>query len=258
MRLCLDVGNTHIYGGIFEGETLSFQFRYPSHRSCTSDEIGIFLKNYLNEINITPGSIKAVAYCSVVPALDYSIRSAFIKYFSIEPFVLQAGIKTGLQIKYKNPTEVGTDRVANAIAAAHLFEKQNIIIVDLGTATTFEAITEKGEFLGGTILPGLQMQMRALHEYTSNLPPVRIIKPTAALGQSTAANIQSGLYFGQKGAIKEMLSEFTRTLFRNEKPIVIGTGGLSYLFEEDGIFTALIPDLVLQGLRIAFDKNELT
>lgn len=255
MRLCLDVGNTHFYGGIFKGETLSFQFRYPSKSCCTSDEIGIFLKNYLREMDLPHTAIQSVAYCSVVPSLDYSIRSAFVKYFSIEPFVLQAGVKTGLQIKYKNPTEVGTDRVANAIAAAHLFPNQNIIIVDLGTAMTFEAITAKGEFLGGTILPGLQMQMRALHENTSNLPPVRIVKPLSALGQSTAANIQSGLYFGQKGAIKEMLAEFTRSLFNNAPPIVIGTGGFAYFYEEENLFTTIIPDLVLQGLRIAYEKN---
>lgn len=255
MQLCLDVGNTHIYGGIFNADTLAFQFRYPSKNYCTSDEIGIFLKNYLREMDLSPTVIGSVAYCSVVPSLDYSIRSAFVKYFSIEPFVLQTGVKTGLQIKYKNPTEVGSDRVANAIGAAHLFPNQNIIIADLGTATTFEAITAKGEFLGGTILPGLQMQMRALNENTSNLPPVRIIKPLCALGQSTAANIQSGLYFGQKGAIKEMLAEFTRSLFNNVTPIVIGTGGFAYLYEEENLFTTLIPDLVLQGLRIAYEKN---
>ncbi len=255
MLLCLDVGNSHIYGGLFKEGSLFLQFRYPSKNSCTSDEIGIFLKNYLREMEISPDAIQSVAYCSVVPSLDYSIRSAFVKYFSIEPFVLQAGVKTGLKIKYKNPTEVGTDRVANAIAAAHLFENQNIIIADLGTATTFEAITHEGEFLGGTILPGLQMQVRSLHEYTSNLPPVRIIKPNTALGQSTSANIQSGLYFGHKGAIKEMLQEFTHSLFGNVPPVVIGTGGFAYLYEEENLFTTIIPDLVLQGLRIAYEKN---
>lgn len=255
MRLCLDIGNTHIYGGLFEGEVLSHQFRYPSMGSCTSDEIGIFLKNYLREIDVPFDKIKAVAYCSVVPSIEYSIRSAFIKYFSLEPFILQAGARTGLQIKYKNPTEVGTDRIANAIAGAHLFPGQNIIIADLGTTTTFEAITAKAEFLGGTIIPGLQMQVRALHEHTANLPPVRIVKATSALGQSTTANIQSGLYYGQMGAIKETLYAFTKELFNNVKPVVIGTGGFSYLYEDENLFTTIIPDLVLQGLRIAYDKN---
>lgn len=255
MRLCLDIGNTHIYGGLFEGERLSHPFRYPSKGSCTSDEIGIFLKNYLRELDIHPDKIKEVAYCSVVPSLDYSIRSAFIKYFSLEPFVLQAGVKTGLQIKYKNPTEVGPDRIANAIAAYHHFPKKNIIIVDLGSATTFEAISANGAFLGGAIIPGLQMQMRALNEYTANLPPVRILKVNAAIGQSTTSNIQSGLYYGQRGAIREILGAITEETFHNEAPVVIGTGGFAQIFESDQLFDAIFPDLVLHGLRIAYDKN---
>ncbi|HRE33192.1 MAG TPA: type III pantothenate kinase, partial [Candidatus Berkiella sp.] len=147
MLLCLDIGNSHIYGGIFQGEQLSFQFRYPSTNRCTSDELGLFLKTYLREMQIPIEQIAAVAYCSVVPSLDYSVRSAFVKYFSKEPFVLQAGVKTGLQIKYKNPTEVGADRIANAIAAHHLFPQKNVIIVDLGTATNFEVISANGSFL---------------------------------------------------------------------------------------------------------------
>ncbi|MBS0288440.1 MAG: type III pantothenate kinase [Proteobacteria bacterium] len=255
MLLCLDVGNTHIYGGLFQGEQLAFQFRYPSKNCCTSDELGIFLKSYLREIGIEPANVKQVAFCSVVPSLDYSIRSAFVKYFSIDPFVLQAGIKTGLQIKYKNPTEVGADRIANAIAALHLFPQKNVIIVDLGTATSFEVISSSGAFLGGAIIPGLQMQMRALNEKTANLPPVRILRPGVALGQSTLTNIQSGLYYGHKGAIKELLTTITNEMFMDKPPVIIGTGGFAYLFEEDGLFDTIFPDLVLHGLRIAYAKN---
>lgn len=255
MQLCLDIGNTHIHAGLFEGDNLAHQFRYPTQNSCTSDELGIFLKGYLREFDISISRIKAVSYCSVVPSLEYSIRSAIIKYFSLEPFVLQAGIKTGIQIKYKNPSEVGADRIANAIAGTHLFPGKNIVIVDLGTATTFEAINAEQVFLGGTILPGLQMQMRALHEFTANLPPVRIVKMHSALGQSTTTNIQSGLYYGHKGTIKEMLASFTQELFNNTPPVVIGTGGFAYLYEDEGLFTTIVQDLVLQGLRIAYDKN---
>lgn len=255
MLLCLDVGNTHIYGGIFDQSQLAFQFRYPSKSCCTSDELGIFLKNYLKEIGLGPEKIKHVSYCSVVPSLDYSIRSAFVKYFNIDPFVLQAGVKTGLQIKYKNPGEVGADRIANAIAASSQYSQKNIIIVDLGTATSFEVISSSGAFLGGAIIPGLQMQMRALNEKTANLPPVRILKPAAALGQSTAANIQSGLYFGQRGAIREIISTISQEMFKGEPHVVIGTGGFAHLFEEDNLFDVIFPDLVLQGLRIAYEKN---
>jgi len=255
MLLCLDIGNTHIYGGLFENEVLSFQFRYPSKDGGTSDELGIFLKNYLREMNISPTSIKSVAFCSVVPSLEYSIRSAFIKYFSLTPFVLQADVKTDLHIHYKNPSEVGTDRLANAIGAYHHFPQKNIIITDLGTATTFEAISEKGVFLGGAIIPGLPMQMRALNEYTANLPPVRIIKTQAALGQSTTSNIQAGLYYGLKGAIRTILESITSEAFHADPPILIGTGGFSYLYQDEKLFDVIMPDLVLQGLRIAYYKN---
>lgn len=255
MLLCLDIGNSHIYGGIFQGEQLSFQFRYPSTNRCTSDELGLFLKNYLREMNIASSQIKAVAYCSVVPSLDYSIRSAFVKYFGLEPFVLQAGVKTGLQIKYKNPTEVGADRIANAIAAHHLFPEKNVIIVDLGTATNFEVIAANGTFLGGAIMPGLQMQMRALNEHTANLPPVRILKPANALGQTTTSNIQAGLYYGHRGAIREILTSITHEMFEGKKPTVLGTGGFAQLYESDQLFDAIFPDLVLQGVRIAYGKN---
>jgi len=255
MLLCIDVGNTHIHGGIYDSEKLSFQFRYPSKTFCTSDELGIFLKNYLREMEIEPNRIHQVAVCSVVPSLDYSIRSAFIKYFALEPFILQAGVKTGLQIKCKNPLEVGTDRIANAIAAIHQFPQKNIIVVDLGTATTVEIITSNSVFLGGAILPGLQMQMRALNENTAKLPPVPIVKAHTALGQCTLSSIQSGLYYGHKGAIKEMLSTITAEVFHETAPIIIGTGGFAHLFEQDNLFNVLCSDLVLQGLRVAYYKN---
>lgn len=255
MLLCLDVGNSHFYGGIFHDNDLSFQFRYPSNRSCTSDELGLFLKTYLREMAIDQNKIAAVATCSVVPSLDYSVRSAFLKYFKLDPFVLQAGVKTGLQIKYKNPTEVGADRIANAIGAHSHYPNHNIIIVDLGSATSLEVIAKDGTFLGGAILPGIQMQMRSLNEHTANLPPVRITRTQSPIGQSTTSNIQSGLYYGKKGAIRELINEITQTAFQGEKPIVIGTGGFSHIFEEDNLFDSVLPDLVLQGLRIAYLKN---
>ena len=255
MLLCLDVGNSHIYGGIFQDEQLSYQFRYPSTNRCTSDELGLFLKNYLREMKIDSEQIKAIAYCSVVPSLDYSIRSAFVKYFSLEPFVLQGGVKTGLQLKYKNPSEIGADRVANAIAAHHLFPNKNVIIVDLGTATNFEVLAANGTFLGGAIMPGLQMQMRALNEHTANLPPVRIVNPANALGQTTTSNIQAGLYYGHRGAIREIVASITEEMFKDSPPLVIGTGGFAQLYESDHLFDAIFPDLVLQGLKIAYQRN---
>lgn len=255
MLICLDIGNTNIYGGIFENDVLIYQFRYPSNNSCTSDQFGIFLKTYLREVGIDPQRVQHGIFCSVVPSLDYSITAAFIKYFGFTPFILQGGAKTGLQIKYKNPTEIGADRIANAMAALHSYPGRNIIVIDLGTATTFEIISAQGEFLGGAILPGIQMQMRALHTQTSKLPPVRIVKPAAMLGQSTMMNIQSGLYYGHRGAIKEMIAGVSAEMFADSPPVVIGTGGFSHLYEKDQIFHKVVPELVLEGLKIAYAKN---
>lgn len=258
MLLCLDVGNTHIYGGIFTEtqNALKFPFRYPSRSSFTSDELGIFLKTYLREMGIAQNAITDVAICSVVPSLDYSIRSAFVKYFDRDPYILDPNKQQVLSIQYDNPQEMGADRIANAIGARHLYPAQHCIIVDLGSATTFEVISKTGTCLGGAILPGLQMQMRALNDHTANLPPVRIQKMQLALGHSTTTNIQSGLYFGHLGAIQGILQNMIETQFADSRPVVIGTGGFASLYEQAGIFNTIIPDLVLQGLRFAYMSDQ--
>jgi type III pantothenate kinase len=203
-------------------------------------------------VGIETNQIKQIAISSVVPSLDYSLRAAFIKYFSLEPYILQPHVVKKLKIKYKNPEEIGADRLANVIAASHYYPDKNIIIVDLGTATTFEAISAQGEFLGGAILPGLPTQMQALHEKTANLPRVNILKPDQVVGQSTIANIQSGLYYGHCGAIREIIQKISHEIFQGKPPFVIGTGGFSQLFEKEDLFQVLSPDLVLHGLYLAF------
>lgn len=266
MLLCLDVGNTHIFGGLFADahSPLTFPFRYPSRSSYTSDELGIFLKAYLREMGVLPEQISAIAICSVVPSLDYSIRSAFVKYFNQEPFILDPKSQHVIGIQYDNPQEMGADRIANAIAARHLFPNQHCIIVDLGSATTFEVVSKKGVCLGGAILPGLQMQSRALNEYTAVLPPVRIQKMGAALGHDTQTNIQSGLYYGHLGAMQAIIQSIVEKAFENEPAVILGTGGFASLYEQSNIFSELIPDLVLQGLKKAYfasllkGKKEMT
>lgn len=260
MLLCLDVGNTHIYGGLFAHakSPLKFPFRYPSRTSFTSDELGLFLKTYLREMGILPDQITDIAICSVVPSLDYSIRSAFLKYFGKDPFILDPISQKVIRIQYDNPQEMGADRIANAIAARHLFPKQHCIIVDLGSATTFEVVSNQGVCLGGAIIPGLQMQMRALNEYTANLPPVRIQKMPSALGHATQANIQSGLYHGHLGAIQAIIRSIKDSQFPEQSPVILGTGGFASLYEQSGIFSVIIADLVLQGLQHAYaDSKQL-
>ncbi|MBS0349870.1 MAG: type III pantothenate kinase [Proteobacteria bacterium] len=255
MILCLDVGNSHIFGGVFEGDQIKMRFRYDTKQPHTSDQIGVFFRNVLRENNIEANQLRQIAIASVVPSVDYSLRSACIKYFDIEPFVLQAGVKTGLKIKTANPTEVGPDLIAEAIAGVHQHPGKNIIIVDFGTATTYLAVNDKQEFLGVTILPGFKTSMDALKNNAAALPEVEIIKTDIMLGRNTIQCIQAGLYFGQLAALKELTKGISQQCFGNAKPIIIGTGGFSYLFENENLFTHLEPDIVLRGLYLALLKN---
>lgn len=255
MILCLDVGNSHIFGGVFDGDQIQMRFRYDTKQPHTSDQIGVFFRNVLRENNIEAQQIKQIAIASVVPNIDYSLRSACIKYFDIEPFILQAGVKTGLKIKTANPAEVGADLIAEGIAGVHQYPNKNLIIVDFGTATTYLAINDRQEFLGVTILPGLKTSMEALKANAARLPAVEIIKPEVMLGRSTIQCIQAGLYYSQLAALKELTRGISQQCFGNATPIIIGTGGFSYLFEDENIFTHLAPDIVLEGLYIALLKN---
>ncbi|MDO8953715.1 MAG: type III pantothenate kinase [Gammaproteobacteria bacterium] len=255
MLLCLDVGNTHILGGLFDQDKLVLRFRYATHLIGTSDQFGIFLISILQANKIDSGQIAFTALSSVVPSIDYTIKHTLAHYFQAKHFVLQAGVKTGLNIKYKNPNEVGADRIANAIGAIYAFPAKNIITVDMGTATTICAITKNKDYLGGSILPGLRLCMEALKNNAAKLMEVDIEEPSSHMGRTTRESIQSGIYYGQLGAIKELISGFKRTVLQNEPVIVIGTGGFSHLYKDQGIFDALIPDLVLQGLRQAHEYS---
>ncbi len=257
MILCLDIGNSQVFGGVFAEDKIQLRFRYPTQRSTTSDQLGIFLKHVLRENSVDCKAVKQIAICSVVPSMDYSLRSACIKYFHIDPFMLQAGVKTGLKIKYRNPLEVGADRIADAIAAYKQFPQQNIIVIDMGTATTFSAISQDKEYLGGAILPGIRLSMESLSNNTAKLFTVEIVRPEAVVGRSTMESIQAGLYYSQLGAIREITQCLTQEVFANQKPLLIGTGGFAYLFEEEKIFDAIIPDLILQGLKFALEMNVL-
>lgn len=254
MILCIDVGNSHIYGGVFDGEEIKLRFRHSSQVS-TSDELGIFLKSVLRENNCAPDRIKNIGICSVVPQIDYSLRSACVKYFATEPFLLQAGVKTGLNIKYRNPLEVGADRIANAIAATHLFPNKNIIVIDFGTATTFCVITAQKVYLGGAILPGVRLSVDALSKNTAKLPAVEIIKTESVVGRSTIESIQSGVYFGALGACRELIQKMNQESFADSKALILATGGFASLFDKQGLYDHLVPDLVLQGIRLAALMN---
>lgn len=255
MILALDVGNSQIYGGVFEKEKMKLSFRRNSTQGSSSDEIGIFLRTVLRENNLDPANVSQIALCSVVPDVVYSLKGACKKYFNINPFVLQAGVKTGLKVKYRNPVDVGADRIANSIAATHLFPGQNLIIVDLGTATTFCAISKEKDYLGGSIVAGLRLCMESLESKTAKLPTVEINVPEEACGRSTVESIQSGLYYGHIGMIKEICSRIEKECFADEPPTIIATGGFANLFEREHVFKLVIPDLVLKGLLYSIKMN---
>lgn len=254
MMLCIDVGNSHIYGGVYAGQDLRLRFRHTSKMS-TSDEFGIFLKSVLRENNCSPDAITQIAICSVVPNIDYSLRSACLKYFNQDPFILQPGVKTGLKINYRNPLEVGADRIANAIAAVNQFPHQPLIIIDFGTAITVCAIAQDKSYLGGAILPGVRLSVDALSANTARLPSVEIIKCHNPIGRSTIESIQSGIYYSVKGACKEIVAEINKQHFPDKPATVLATGGFAVLFEQSGIYDKLAPNLVLEGIYLAALAN---
>lgn len=256
MMLCLDVGNTQIYGGVFRDEKIIHNFRLTTSDKRTSDEIGLFLKSVLTENGINPNDIHHVGICSVVPSQDYSLRNAILKYFKKNPFFLDAGVKTGIKIKSPYPKEVGADRIANAIAACDLFPGKDLIIIDFGTATTVDVVTQTKEYLGGAILAGVKINAEALEERTAKLPSVKICKPENVIGKTTVECIQSGLYFGTLGSIRELVHRSKLEAFKDPNQVfVIATGGLAQLFSDQDLFHLEVPELVLQGIRISYQKN---
>ena len=249
MLLCLDVGNSEIFGGLFDGDNLVIQFRRTSQLRSSSDELGVFFRSVLRENNVNPDEISSVAICCVVPDLLYSLRACCQKYFSLEPLILRPGVRTGLKIKYRDPKEVGADRIADAVGATKMFPNRNLVIADFGTATTLCAITKNKEFLGGNIIPGVRLSMEALEERTAQLPSVEILPPRHAIGRSTVESIQSGLYWSNVGMVREIISRITAEEFPDDPPIVIGTGGFAILFNREKLFDRVVPDLILTGLR---------
>lgn len=255
MILVLDIGNSQIFGGVFDDGGLRLQFRRATRAENTSDEMGLFLRQVLRENGIEPEGVTDVAVCSVVPDMVHSVRNAILKYFGMRPFLLEPGVRTGLNIRYRNPLEVGSDRIAGAIAAATLFPGKNAIIVDFGTATTIDALTAERDYLGGLILPGLRVAMESLGTRTARLPKVEIRKPAELIGRSTIESIQSGLFFGNLAVLRQLCADLRAQYFAGRATVVIGTGGFARLFEDEGVFDAHVPELVLLGLRDALALN---
>jgi type III pantothenate kinase len=258
MLLTLDVGNSQIFAGVYDGEELKTTFRRTSSIRASSDEFATFFRATLRDNGIDPETIDMAGICSVVPDAVHSLRNCFRKYFRFEPFVLQPGVKTGLKIRYRNPLEVGADKIANAIGALIRFPGRNLLIVDFGTATTLCAVTKDKEYLGGIITPGINISMAVLESKTARLPTVEIVRPTEVLGRSIVESIQSGLYYGTLASVRSLAALVEKEHFATSRPLVIGTGAFGRLFEEEDFFDEFIPELPLIGLKRAVELSEAT
>ncbi|HTM64142.1 MAG TPA: type III pantothenate kinase [Gammaproteobacteria bacterium] len=255
MLLCLDVGNTHILGGVFRDGELAARFRYATPLLGTSDQFGIFLINILRVKGIDPDGVKSVAVSSVVPGHDYTLRHTILSYFSADYYTLRPDQQQTLKIHYKNPSEVGADRIANAMGAIKLYPDKNMIIIDMGTATTLCGITKDCDYLGGAILPGMRLGTESLRSNTAKLMEVNIEAPVNVIGVTTHTSIQSGLFYGQFGALKELITAFKREAFANQEVLIVATGGFAQLYKDMNLFDVILPDLVLDGLRFAYEHT---
>lgn len=255
MLLVFDVGNTNMVLGIYEGKELKNYWRISTDKAKTSDEYGMLINNLFQYDNVDKDLIKDIIISSVVPNVMHSLENFCIKYFNKQPLIVGPGIKTGLNIKYDNPKQVGADRIVNAVAAIEKY-KSPMIIIDFGTATTFCAISEHGEYLGGTIAPGIKISSEALFQRASKLPRVELLKPGTTICKNTVSAMQSGIIYGYVGLVDKIIYMMKKEL-GNDDIKVIATGGLSSLIasETDSI-DCVDKNLTLDGLKIIYDKNK--
>lgn len=251
--LVVDVGNTNVVLGVWQGDELTASWRLATARERTADEYGILARQLIDGAGMKPFEGAVVA--SVVPPLNSAIRLMLGKYFGIEPLFVEPGIRTGISIRVENPLEVGADRIANAVAV-HQLHGGPAIVVDFGTATTFDVVSEAGEYRGGVIAPGLTISAEALFSRAARLPRVDIRRPTSVIGSNTVANMQSGIYFGYVGLVDGILARIREELPGVKK--VIATGGLAAVLAEESVGIDEVDDeLTLKGLKMIWDLNHV-
>ena len=250
----MDVGNTNVTLGVFQDASLRATWRFSTDVGKLADEYGVLVTNLLAHEGIEAEELSEAVMGSVVPDLDPVFEAMCKRYFKVRPLVVGTGVRTGLRIVYDSPRDVGVDRVADAVAAIHLYGPPPLIIVDLGTGTVFDGINGDGDYLGGAIAPGLGIAAEALYQRAAKLHRVELSRPPSAIGRNTEAAIQSGLLFGYVGMVEGIVGRFKQELGPGAK--VIGTGGYAHLIAgETDVIDQVNVDLTLEGLRLIFDMN---
>ena len=254
MILTMDIGNTNIKTALFSGTEMVKYWRISTSITNTSDEYGILLANFLQYEGLNISDVTGIAISSVVPTVNFTIEHMCRNYFHTSPLWVVPGVKTGINIKYEHPKELGPDRIANAVAAYEIYGSP-VIYIDFGTATTFGVIDEKGVFLGGCICPGIKLASEALVAGTAKLPRFELVKPKSVIGRTTVTNMQAGLIYGYVGQVNYIIRRIKCELGR-EDAHVVATGGLAVLIaDESKDINTLDGLLTLKGLRIIYERN---
>lgn len=254
MLLTIDIGNTNVTIGVFENERLRHTWRMATAINKMPDEYAIFLLNAFNNKGLKPDDITGIAMCSTVPPLVIIFTEMLQQYFNAQPLLVGPGIKTGVRIRFDNPREVGPDRIANTAAAHHLYEGP-VIVVDVGTATTFDIVSAEGDFIGGVIAPGIANAAEALFTRAAALPHIELVAPKQTIGPNTVSAMQSGIVFGYVGLVEGLVERIQREL--GEKATVVATGGYAYIITpETTIIDTINPDITLIGLRLIYEMNQ--
>jgi len=259
LLLVIDVGNTNIVFGVYDGKKLIYDRRIATDKEKTSDEYGLLFDQFFKYDSIKREEIDDIIISSVVPTLMHTLPAMAQRYFNIAPIVIGPGVKTGMNIKYDNPREVGADRIVNAVAA---YEKYGgpVIIVDFGTANTFCYVNKEGEYLGGVITPGINISAEALFLRTAKLPKVEITKPEKVIGKNTITSIQSGLIYGFAGMIDYIIDKMIEEMNQSaDEVMVVATGGFANLISAETKKIKVVDKyLTLEGLRIIYERNKVS
>jgi type III pantothenate kinase len=258
MLLAIDVGNTNIVLGVFDGTRLVRSWRLATIRERTSDELGLLIEGLFASAGIKKSTIDSIVLGSVVPPLTSTMQSMAVRYFRLAPLTIEPGVETGMPILYNNPTEVGADRIVNAVAAYEKFgvsRKRPLIVLDFGTATTLDAVSARGEYLGGVICPGVQISADALFQRAARLPRIDVRKPARIVGRTTVAAMEAGLFWGYVGMVEGLVRRMSDEL--GGHAVCVATGGLAdVIAPETPLIAHVDADLTLHGLRIVWERNQ--